>query len=221
MPTFQPPFSPSAERNKQPILDVLRQQLPQRGRALEIASGTGQHAAWFAQALPHWTWQPSDRDPLDLPGIAANVVQAGCSNVLAPVALDVMASRWPSLGDEFAESFNLVYCANMLHIAPWPCCGALMRGCARYLAASGRLIVYGPFFEQGIGPAPGNLAFDTDLRARDPAWGIRTLDDVQGVAHAAGLRLESRHVMPANNLLLVWRRIAAPEVKQSGRATLT
>lgn len=209
MPALHPPFSPSAERNKQPILEMLRQRLPQRGRALEIASGTGQHAAWFAQALPHWSWQPSDRDPQDLPGIAANVVQAGCSNVRPPVALDVMAARWPSHGDEFAEPFDLVYCANMLHIAPWPCCDALMRGCARYLAESGWLIVYGPFFESGTTPAPGNLAFDTGLRARDPAWGIRTLDDVQAAARAAGLRLESRHVMPANNLLLVWQRIPA------------
>jgi SAM-dependent methyltransferase len=206
MPTLQTPFSPSAERNKQPILEMLRQQVPERGRALEIASGTGQHAAWFASALPNWTWQPTDRDPRDLPGIAANAALAGSSNVLSPLVLDVMASHWPSGGEAFAEAFDLVYCANMLHIAPWPCCAALMRGCARHLAATGRLIVYGPFFEQGTLPAPGNLAFDTDLRARDPAWGIRTLDEVQGAALAAGLRLESRHTMPANNLLLVWQR---------------
>lgn len=206
---MQPPFSPSAERNKQSILELLRQQLPQRGRALEIASGSGQHAAWFAQALPHWSWQPSDRDAQDLPGIAANAALAGVGNGLAPVALDVMAPRWPSQGNEFAEPFDLVFCANMLHIAPWPCCEGLMRGSARYLAANGQLIVYGPFFESGTTPAPGNLAFDTDLRARDPAWGIRTLDDVQAAAHTAGLRLESRHAMPANNLLLVWRRSEA------------
>ncbi len=209
MHTPQPPFSPSAERNKQPILQLLRQLLPQRGRALEIASGTGQHGAWFANALPNWTWQPTELDPRDLPGIAVNAVQAGCSNVLPPVVLDAMASRWPSLGDAFAQPFDLVYCANMLHIAPWPCCEALMRGCARHLTASGQLIVYGPFFEQGTLPAPGNLAFDADLRGRDPSWGIRTLDEVQGAALAAGLRLASRHAMPANNLLLVWQRSEA------------
>lgn len=200
------PFSPAADRNKQPILDLLRNVLPARGRALEIASGTGQHVAWFAAALPQWRWQPSDVVAAALPGIAAQVTQAGCGNVAAPVLLDVRDACWPSQGAAFGEPFDLVYCANMVHIAPWECCVGLMRGCGRYLAAAGRLVTYGPYFESGVAPAPSNLAFDRDLRMRDPAWGIRSLADVVAQARLAGLELRERHAMPANNLLLVWQR---------------
>lgn len=203
------PFSPAAERNKQPILDVLRTVLPPRGRALEIASGTGQHLAWFAAALPQWDWQPSDVVAAALPGIAAQTCQSGRANVRAPVRLDVCDAYWPSQGEAFAEPFDLVYCANMIHISPWACCAGLMAGCARHLAAEGRLVVYGPFFEAGVAPAASNLAFDQNLRERDPAWGIRQLDDVLACAAQAGLHLLQRHVMPANNLLLVWGRPAA------------
>lgn len=203
------PFSPAAERNKQPILDVLRTLLPPRGRALEIASGTGQHLAWFAAALPQWDWQPSDVVAAALPGIAAMTQQSGRANVRTPVRLDVCDSRWPSQGEAFAEPFDLVVCANMIHIAPWACCEGLMAGCARHLAAEGRLALYGPFFEAGVAPAAGNLAFDRSLRERDPAWGIRQLADVVTCAGQAGLRLLKRHAMPANNLLLVWGRAAA------------
>lgn len=202
------PFSPAAERNKQPILDVLRTLLPARGRALEIASGTGQHVAWFAAALPQWDWQPSDFVAAALPGIDALARQSGRSNVRVPVRLDVRDSRWPSQGAAFAEPFDLVYCANMVHIAPWACCEGLMAGCARHLAAQGRLVLYGPFFESGVETAASNLAFDQNLRERDPAWGIRQLDDVVDCAQRCGLRLQQRHAMPANNLLLVWGRAA-------------
>ncbi len=209
MSTNDLPYSPAAERNKRPILDVMRALLPPRGRALEIASGTGQHVVWFAAAMPHWVWQPSDVQASALPGIAKQVQRAGCTNVLAPVLLDVLDARWPSQGPAFAEPFDLVHCANMVHIAPWACCGALMRGCSRHLAADGRLVMYGPFFEAGVTPAEGNRTFDQSLRARNPAWGIRQLDDVVDEAQQAGLRLLARHTMPANNLLLVWGRAAA------------
>jgi SAM-dependent methyltransferase len=201
----QPDFSPAADRNKQPILDMLRQLLPTQGSALEIASGTGQHVAWFAANLPHWTWQPSDAQPDAFPSIGARVAQLGLHNVRAPLLLDVMAAQWLP-GD---TRFDLIYCANMLHISPWATCAALMRGSARHLAPGGVLITYGPYLEDGLPTSAGNLAFDHSLRMQDPAWGIRRREDVEREAAGAGLHLSTRHAMPANNLLLVWKRIAA------------
>ena len=195
-------FSTAAERNKHPILDVLRQALPAQGHALEIASGTGQHVAWFATHLLQWTWQPSDADARALNSIAARTTGQGLANVHPPVQLDVMAPMWlpqPTL-------FDLVYCANMLHISPWPTCAALMQGSARHLAAEGVLVTYGPYLEANVPTAEGNLAFDQSLRMRNPAWGIRRREDVEDIAAKAGLRLAARHAMPANNLLLVWAR---------------
>jgi hypothetical protein len=122
------------------------------------------------------------------------------------VLLDVMASQWPASGPAFAEPFDAVYCANMLHISPWPTCAALMRGAARHLALDGVLVTYGPYVEDAVPTAPGNLAFDSSLRERDPRWGIRRLADVASEANKAGLRLQARHEMPANNLLLVFGR---------------
>jgi SAM-dependent methyltransferase len=196
------PHSPAAERNKEPILAVLRRVLGPRGTALEIAAGTGQHAAAFAAALPDWTWQPTDAETGLLATIAART--AGLTNVLAPVLLDVMAPQWPSPAAPFSEPFDAVYCANMLHIAPWQACGGLMRGAARALVPGGLLITYGPYLEDGVPTAPSNVAFDQSLRERNPAWGIRRLEDVAAEASRAGLGLRERHVMPANNLLLVF-----------------
>lgn len=196
--------NPAAQRNKQPILEVLQQVLPARGMALEIASGTGQHAAWFGAGMPGWTWQPSDADPEMRPAIAAWIRDAGLTNVRAPVLLDVLAAQWPSDGPAFAQSFDAVFCANMLHISPWPTCAALMRGAARHLAPDGVLVTYGPYLEDGVPTAPGNLAFDASLRARDPRWGIRRVADLAAEADHAGLKLRARHQMPANNLLLVF-----------------
>ena len=200
------PTSPAAERNKEPILAELRQLLPQRGVALEIASGTGQHVSCFAAAMPGWTWQPTDADPQALAGIAARTAQAGLTNVRAPLLLDVTAHHWPSAESPFTETFDAIFCANMLHIAPWACCAGLMRGSARHLARNGLLITYGPYFEEGLPAADGNLAFDTSLRERDPRWGIRRLTDVAAEASRVALQLQARHAMPANNLLLVFRR---------------
>ncbi len=201
--------SPASERNRQPILDVLLRVLPERGEALEIASGTGQHVAFFASHLPHWRWQPSDMTEEAFASIAAWCGQAGAGNVRAPVRLDVLAAQWPVEGPALAaQSFDAIYCANMLHIAPWATCAALMRGAARYLAPQGVLVTYGPYLEQDVATAPGNLAFDASLRQRDPAWGLRALADVAREAEAVGLQLAQRCVMPANNLLLVWDRAA-------------
>lgn len=197
------PVSVAADRNKQPILDVLRRVLGARGAALEIASGTGQHAAWFAAALGQWDWQPSDADAGMLPAMAARVAQSGLANLRPPLLLDVMSAPWRPLGA--TRRFDAIYCANMLHIAPAAACAALMEGAARHLVPGGLLITYGPYFEAGVPAAPSNLAFDQSLRARDPAWGIRRLEDVVAEAQRAGLALQERHAMPANNLLLVFR----------------
>ncbi|NRF65531.1 DUF938 domain-containing protein [Aquincola sp. S2] len=195
------PFSPAAERNRQPILDVLRRVLPPAATVLEVACGTGQHAAHFAAAHPAWQWQPTDADAAALPAIAARC--AALANVAAPLHLDVLAQPWPSS----LQGFDAVYCANMIHIAPWPTCAALMRGAARVLTAGGRLLLYGPFIVDGEPTAPSNLAFDADLRARHPAWGLRRLADVVAEAGAAGLTFEQRFDMPANNLMLVFLRV--------------
>jgi len=195
------PFSPAAERNRQPILDTLAPLLADSGRALEIASGTGQHVAWFAQHLPGWWWQPSDLTDDLFPAITARVAVARLANVQVPLRIDVRDAAWLPDG---TPPFDLICCANMLHIAPWACCGGLMRGAARHLAADGRLVTYGPYLEDSVPTSEGNRRFDASLRAEDADWGIRRLEDVAAEARAAGLRLQSRHVMPANNLLLVW-----------------
>lgn len=199
------PHSPAADRNKEPILAVLRTVLGAGGAMLEIASGTGQHAVFFAQAFPGWTWQPTNLEEDMLPVIAERAARAVVANVLPPLRLDVLEAQWPAPpGKPFTQRFDVIYCANMLHIAPWACCAGLMQGAARHLTPGGVLVTYGPYFEDGVPAAPGNIAFDESLRARDPAWGVRRLEDVVEQARRAGLSLRERHAMPANNLLLVF-----------------
>ena len=200
------PYSPASERNRGPILAVLRTLLPERGRALEIASGTGQHAAHFAAALPGWSWQPTDVTDAHFGAIAGWAAQAGATQVLPARQLDVRDSAWPCEGAPFDAPFDLVFCANLLHISPWACCAGLMRGAARHLAPGGWLVTYGPYLEDEVPTAPSNAAFDADLRARDPNWGIRRLADVDREAAAAGLVRRLRQAMPANNLLLGFQR---------------
>ena len=199
---IQPDYSAAADRNKQAILDVMVGLVPARGNALEIASGTGQHVSWFASGLPGWTWQPSDAQPDGFASINVWVTEQGVRNVRSPVVIDVMALNWL----HSQKFFDLIYCANMLHIAPWATCAALMRGSAQHLAPGGRLVTYGPYLEDGVPTSPGNLAFDQSLRERNPAWGIRRIEDVALEAAKAGLKLIAKHAMPANNLLLVWAR---------------
>ena len=192
--------SPAAERNRAPILAELQRLLPAQGVLLEIASGTGQHAAHCSAGLPGWQWWPSDFEAAALPSIAAWC--AGLERVAAPLQLDVLQPHWSGV----PATVDAIYCANMIHIAPWACCAGLMRGAARHLTASGLLITYGPYLEDGVPTSPGNLAFDADLRSRDPAWGLRRLEDVAHEAAQAGLVLRERVAMPANNLLLAWGR---------------
>ena len=196
--------SPAAERNGAPILVELQRLLPEQGLMLEIASGTGQHAASLSAGLPGWEWQPTDFDADSLPSIRAWCM--GMPRVRPPIRLDVLWQPW---SPEVPASVDAMFCANMIHIAPWACTTALMRGAARHLAPQGLLVTYGPYLEDGVQTAPGNLAFDADLRARDSEWGLRQLAAVAAEARAAGLQLRDRVAMPANNLLLVWARAGA------------
>lgn len=198
-------FSPAAERNREPILAVLQRLLPQRGEGLEIASGSGQHAAWFAAALPAWRWQPTDADPKALASIDAWCQQAGVARVRPALQLDVMEPAWP-----VSDRFDAIFCANMLHISPWPTCAALMQGAARLLAPQGLLITYGPYLHDDVPTSPGNLAFDASLRQRDPTWGLRRVEDVVQEARRHGLQLAESIAMPAHNRTLVFARAAAP-----------
>jgi len=180
---------------------VLARRLPSRARVLEIASGTGQHAVHFAASQPGWTWQPTDADPALVEAVAQRC--AGLANVLTPLHLDVMAASW-----RVPEQLDAIYCANLLHIAPWATCAALMWGAARHLAEDGQLFLYGPYVVDDRPTAPSNLAFDVDLKARNAEWGVRRLADVEAEAARVGLALKVRVEMPANNLLLVFQGTA-------------
>lgn len=194
--------SPAAERNGPPILAMLQRLLPPRGVLLEIASGSGQHAALFGAGLPGWQWQPSDFNTELLPSIAAWC--EGLENVRPPVQLDVTAATWPDV----PERVDAIYCANMIHASPWATTPGLMQGAARHLAPQGLLITYGPYLFDDEPTAQSNLDFDADLRGRGLGWGLRHLNDVAEQAGHAGLRLRERLHMPANNKLLVWERAA-------------
>jgi uncharacterized protein DUF938 len=192
--------APAVARNREPILAVLRNVLPTRGKVLEIASGTGEHAVHFARALPGLTWQPSDRDPQALRSIAAHRDQHQLPNILEPVELDVTASIWP------VDLADAVVAINMIHIAPWQATEGLMQGATRILPQGSPLFLYGPFKEGGEHTAPSNMAFDADLRSRNPDWGVRDLGDVCELASAHGFAFIERVPMPANNLSVVFRR---------------
>lgn len=201
------PLSPAAERNKGPILEVLRGVLPERGTVLEIASGTGQHIVHFAAAMPALDWQPSDPDPRRRAVIAARLAAARLGNVRQPLALDVCDAPWPLEGPVAA-----IVCINMIHIAPAAATPALFAGSGRALGPGGVLVLYGPFKQGGRHTAPSNAAFDESLRAEDPGWGVRELEAVTGDAAAAGFERTAVVPMPANNLSVVFarRRPAAP-----------
>jgi SAM-dependent methyltransferase len=192
--------SPAAQRNREPILEVLRKHLPERGMLLEIASGTGEHAAYFAAAFPDLLVQPSDPDPAALASIEEGRVEEGPPNLLRPLALDASAGAWP------VEAADAILCVNMVHISPWPATEGLMRGAGRLLAPGAPLVLYGPYRRAGVPTAPSNEAFDQSLRARNPEWGLRDLEAVAAEAARHGLRLERVVEMPANNLTLVFRR---------------
>jgi len=193
-------YSPACARNRGPILEVLLQVFPSRCRVLEIASGTGEHGAFFACEQPGWSWQPSDISSGALSSIQSWVDHVSVSNVDDPISLDVTELDWPTVNPD------AVFCANMIHISPWECTRGLFRGAARVLQPGSPLVTYGPYKLNGAHTAPSNAAFDDSLRRRDPTWGIRDLSDVCEVALASGFVKEQQHQMPANNLCVVFRR---------------
>ena len=195
---------PATQRNRTPILDVLRKVLPVRCTLLEIASGSGEHATYFAQHLPTLTIQPTDIEDAHRRSIDAWTNELGLTARIRPaVPLDASDARWPI----FADTINAALCCNMIHIAPWVGCLGVFRGAVDVLAAGAPLILYGPFRRRDVVTAPSNETFDLDLKRRDPSWGLRHLDDVEAVAVDAGFALDTVIEMPANNLIVVFRRI--------------
>ncbi len=193
-------YRPHVVRNREPILEVLRGVLPALGLVLEVASGSGEHAVYFAKALPSLTWQPTDSASDALASIVAHRAAASVPNLLQPLELDVTAETWP------VAHADAVVCCNMIHIAPWSACAGLIAGAARVLPAGGVLYLYGPYKIDGRHTAPSNEAFDADLRARNPQWGIRDLGDVAALAERHGFGLAETVAMPANNLSVIFRR---------------
>jgi len=196
-------FAAAAERNKGPIAEALAEIVPQTGLVLEVASGSGQHAAHFAALFGGLDWQPSDVDPRALASIEAYRTESNLSNLLAPLSLDVSSDAWP------IESAAMVLSINMIHIAPWQACLGLLCGAARVLQEDALLVLYGPFSIDGDYVAESNVAFDSRLRAENPSFGVRELRDVERAAQHAGFRLDRVVRRPANNQIVVFRRSAA------------
>ena len=196
------PLWPAAERNKQPIAEVLASVLPEQGVLLEIASGTGQHAAHFVNALAGWTIQPSERDPELLETLRRRVAIAANPRLLSPVALDVT-------GPVPDVKPTAIFCANMVHIAPWSACLGLFRTASQLLREGSLLVTYGPYSVHGEHTAESNARFDRSLRDRNAEWGVRDVDALERVAEEQGFALARTHTMPANNLVLVWRRLTS------------
>jgi hypothetical protein len=198
-------FAPATQRNRDPILAVLRRHLPSRGAVLEIASGTGEHCAWFAAALPGLVFQPSDPDPAHRASIAAWSAAEARGNVRPPLALETRAPGWEA-HPAIPRPLAAIVCINMVHIAPWAATTGLMRGAAHLLGAGGVLFLYGPYKRGGRHTAPSNEAFDESLRAMNPEWGVRDLEIVVAQAGERGFALRETVAMPANNLSVVFLR---------------
>ena len=192
--------SPAAERNKEPILTVLETVLPATGHVLEIASGSGQHVCYFAAELPGIRWQPTETDDASREAIVTRVRESGLGNIEEPVALDVHEPRWP-----VAANYDAVLCINMVHIAPWSSTNALCIGAARHLRTHGKLVLYGPYLENGTA-VQSNLDFDATLKRRNQEWGLRDLEDVTRIAALHGLQRQQVVRMPANNLTVVFTK---------------
>lgn len=192
--------APAALRNREPIADVLSEWLPQSGLVLEIASGTGEHSTFLAERFPALDWQPSDVHDSALRSIAAWRADVGLPNLRPPIELDASSRSWP------IESSAAVLNINMVHISPWTSALGLLDGAARVLSAGGVLILYGPWLSDRIETAPGNVDFDADLRRRDPAWGLRKLEEFASEAAARNLAFVEERAMPANNRMLLFRK---------------
>jgi hypothetical protein len=192
--------APATERNREAIAAVLRDMLPERGALLEVAAGTGEHAAYLAPLFPGLAWQPSDPDPEALTSIEAWQADSEAANLLAPIFVDAASSTWP------LDRADAILCINMVHISPWSATQGLMRGAAKLLPDNGPLILYGPYRRADVPTAPSNEAFDQSLKDRNPAWGLRDVEAVRAEAEGQGLAMDRLVEMPANNLVLVFRR---------------
>lgn len=193
--------APATERNREPIAEVLARELPPAGRVLEIASGTGEHAVFFAPRFPTLAWQPTDPDSEALASIAAYRADYEGDNLAAPLLLDAAApASWP------VSEADAILCINMVHISPWAATEGLLEGAAQLLVGKGApLVLYGPYLEQGVETAPSNLDFDASLKLRDPRWGLRDAEQVDALAASHGLTRTARYALPANNIMLVYR----------------
>lgn len=191
--------APAALRNREPIAEVLGEWLPKSGLVLEIASGTGEHAVYFAERFPTLEWQPSDVHSDALASIEAWREAAALPNVRPPLAIDAASRDWP------IDRADAVLCINMVHISPWPSALGLIGGAARLLPQGAPLILYGPWLKDDVATASTNVAFDADLKRRDPQWGLRRVEDFDAAARERGLELAETRPMPANNLMLLWR----------------
>ena len=196
--------APAALRNREPIAEVLREWFPASGLVLEIASGTGEHALFFAERFPNLEWQPSDVHPDALSSIAAWREAAALPNLRAPIVIDAGEPAWP------IERAEAVLSINMVHISPWPSALGLIDGAAKLLALGAPLILYGPWLQDGVVAAPSNLAFDADLKRRDPSWGLRLVEDFAAAASKRGFDLLETREMPANNVMLLLRHTREP-----------
>ena len=200
--------APATARNRAPILAVLAGHLPRQGRVLEIASGSGEHARHFAEQLPALTWLPSDPDPSARASIDGWAQGSGLTNLEPARALDVLAADWPAI------DADAIVCINMIHIAPARATPALFEHAARILGPGAPLVLYGPFRRRDRALEPSNLAFDEDLKRRNPDWGLRELEAVIDIAGAAGFEPPIVIAMPSNNLSLVFRRAAGADTRR-------
>jgi cyclopropane fatty-acyl-phospholipid synthase-like methyltransferase len=194
--------SAPADRNKAPILEVLKRVLPHSGLVLEIASGSGQHVSHFAKALPNLVWQPSDADAQARRSIDAWIAEERLANIHAPIDLDVLVQPWP------LAACDALVCINMIHISPWAATQALFEGAATVLPAKGTIFLYGPYRMHGAHTAPSNAAFDAMLRGQNPQWGVRDLEEVVETARSCGFEWVETIAMPANNLSVIFRRMS-------------
>ncbi len=192
--------APATARNSQPLAEVLARELPASGTVLEIASGSGEHAVFMARRFPALDWQPSDRDAEALASVEAWAAEARLANLRPAIALDAAAPDWPIV------SADALLCVNMVHISPWDAAVGLFAGAGRVLGSGAPLVLYGPFVEPDVETAASNHAFDQSLRQRDPAWGLRSTADLDRLAAGHGMTRTARCAMPANNLVLVYRR---------------
>ncbi|HBK16266.1 MAG: DUF938 domain-containing protein [Qipengyuania citrea] len=192
--------APATARNSQPLAEVLARELPASGTVLEIASGSGEHAVFMARRFPALDWQPSDRDAEALASVDAWAAEARLANLRPAIALDAAAPDWPIV------SADALLCVNMVHISPWDAVVGLFAGAGRVLGSGAPLVLYGPFVEPDVETAASNHAFDQSLRQRDPAWGLRSTADLDRLAAGHGMTRTARCAMPANNLVLVYRR---------------